>query len=75
MRTSVLETIKPRYIVNEQGKKVEVVLAVKIYHQLLEELEDFYLGKTAEAILKKDHGRHSLDTIKREFLSPKTKRK
>ena len=30
----------PRYIVNEQGERVEVVLPIEIYERLIEELED-----------------------------------
>ena len=75
MKISVLENIKPRYIVNEQGKKTEVVLSVKTYQLLLEELEDSYLGRVAEAALKHDTEQYSLDEIKREILGSKPKKR
>ena len=31
---------KPKFIVNEKGKKISVVLDIKTYNQLIEELED-----------------------------------
>lgn len=33
-------SLRPRFIVNEQGERVEVVLPIKLYEQLIEELED-----------------------------------
>lgn len=33
-------SLRPRFIVNEQGERVEVVLPIEIYQQLIEELED-----------------------------------
>lgn len=40
--------LAPRYIVDDSGEKKEVVLDIKIYKKLLEELEDYYLGLEAE---------------------------
>jgi len=33
-------SLRPRFIVNEQGERVEVVLPIKLYEQLIEVLED-----------------------------------
>jgi hypothetical protein len=33
-------SLRPRFIVNERGERVEVVLPIKLYEQLIEELED-----------------------------------
>ena len=33
-------SFRPRFIVNERGERVEVVLSIKAYEQLLESLED-----------------------------------
>jgi len=33
-------SLRPRFIVNEQEERVEVVLPIKLYEQLIEELED-----------------------------------
>jgi hypothetical protein len=33
-------SLRPRFIVNEQGERVEVVLPIKLYEQLIEGLED-----------------------------------
>ncbi len=40
--------IKPRYIVDNSGKKREVVLDIKVFEKILENLEDAYLVKEAE---------------------------
>lgn len=44
--------ISPRYIVDHTGKKVEVVLDVKMYESMLEHLEDTYFGEQAKKALK-----------------------
>lgn len=53
MKTSVLTSVKPRYIIDMKGKKVEVVLDVKTFKLLIEELEDLYDVIQAEKILAK----------------------
>ena len=53
MKTSVLTSVKPRYIIDTKGKKVEVVLDVKTFKLLIEELEDLYDVIQAEKILAK----------------------
>ena len=32
--------VKPKYLVNERGRKTSVVLSMKDYHRLLQRLED-----------------------------------
>ena len=41
-------TISPRYIVNEQGERVEVVLDIQTFEKIHEILEDVYFGIQAE---------------------------
>lgn len=53
MKQSVLATIKPRYIVDDKGKKTEVVLDVKTFLLMVEELEDLQDVIQAEKILAK----------------------
>lgn len=43
--------ISPRYIVDSYGKKIEVILDISTFEQLLEELEDLYFGLAAEQAL------------------------
>jgi hypothetical protein len=33
-------SLRPRFIVNERGERMEVVLPIKVYEQLIEDLED-----------------------------------
>ena len=51
MKKNMLQ-ISPRYIVDDSGKKKEVILDIKIYEKLLEELEDYYLGLEADKAFK-----------------------
>ncbi len=45
--------LAPRYIVNEEGKRTEVILDVATFEQLLEYIEDIYYGAIAkEAIAR-----------------------
>lgn len=44
-------TISPRYIINEQGEKTEVVLDIQTFEKIHEILEDFYFGLKSEKAL------------------------
>jgi len=69
MKPSVLSTIKPQYIVDSKGKKTGVVLDVKAFTSMVEELEDLYDIVQAEKILAKgeeEEGR-SIDEIEKSL--------
>ncbi|MFH1644236.1 MAG: hypothetical protein ABIA74_03610 [bacterium] len=51
MKTSILSTMVPQYIVDSNGKKTSVVLDLKTFASLVEELEDLYDIAQAEEIL------------------------
>ena len=44
--------IAPRYIVDSVGNKTEVVLDIATFEQMVEVLEDLYLGLQAEEAFK-----------------------
>ena len=46
--------IEPRYIVDNLGKKKEVILNIKTFEKILEQLEEMYLIKEAKKALKED---------------------
>ena len=52
----------PRYLVDESGRKISVVLAINEYRQLMEDLQD--LGLIAE---RKDEPAEPLDEVKKDF--------
>jgi hypothetical protein len=35
-----IQTLKPRYITDESGKKTEIVLSLEVFNQLIEDIED-----------------------------------
>ena len=51
MKPSVLETLTPKYVVDNSGKKTEVLLDLKTFTTMVEELEDLYDIMQAENIL------------------------
>lgn len=51
MKTSVLEIITPQYIIDSTGKKTSVVLDLKTFNLIMEDLEDLYDIREAEKIL------------------------
>lgn len=53
MKTSVLEVLTPQYIVDNTGKKTSVVLDLKTFNLIIEDLEDLYDIREAEKILAK----------------------
>ena len=69
MKLSVLTTIKPKYIVDSKGKKTGVVLDVKTFKSMVEELEDLHDVIEAEKILAKgeeEEGR-TIDEIEKSL--------
>lgn len=51
MKKNTLKSV-PRYVVDDTGKKREVILDIKIYEKMVEQLDDFYLGIQAQKIKK-----------------------
>ena len=45
---------QPQFIVDENGNKTAVILDLKFFNKLLEELEDLYDIAEAEKIIKKE---------------------
>lgn len=72
MKPSVLTTITPQYIIDSEGKKNSVVLDVKTFESMIEELEDLYDIIEAEKILAKgeEEEGHSIEEIEK-FLNKK----
>lgn len=52
--------IKPKYITDEKGKKISVVLPIKQYEALLEELEELEDIKLYDEAKKEDDGERIL---------------
>ncbi len=46
-----LNEFPARYIVDESGKKTDVIMSVTVFEELMEKLEDLYWGVKAEQIL------------------------
>ncbi|MBC7225648.1 MAG: hypothetical protein H5T61_00250 [Thermoflexales bacterium] len=57
-----METVRERYVVNERGKKIGVILSLKRYRRLLEDLHD--LAVIAE---RRDEEPISLEEMKRRL--------
>lgn len=54
-------TLKPQYITNIHGKKTAVILQLKDYERLLEELEDIEDVKLYDAVKSKNETSISFD--------------
>ena len=51
MKTSILDSLTPHYIVDAAGKKIGVILDVATFKLMLEELEDMHDARHAEILL------------------------
>lgn len=60
MKKNIVEP-KPRFITDEQGNKLEVILDIATYDQLIELVEDHYLSKTAEEVLATESKEEYMD--------------
>ena len=69
MKTSVLDTIAPQYIIDSKGKKTSVVLDLKTFMAMVEELEDLYDIVQAEKILAKgeEEEGHTIEEIEKSL--------
>lgn len=57
-----MKTVKERFVVNNEGKKTDVILSVKDYDKLIEDLHD--LAVIAE---RRDEVPVSMDEMKKRF--------
>jgi hypothetical protein len=60
MKKNMLKS-EPRYIVDDSGKRREVIIDIKIYEKLMEQLEDYYLGIEAQKIKKSSKSEDYVD--------------
>ena len=59
---------QPKFLVNEEGKRVAVQLDIKAYNALLEELEDYHDVRRAEKIMGKKTKTHTLEELEKSLL-------
>lgn len=67
MKKSISSSLKAQYVVDSKGKKTAVILDIKIYDRLLEELEDLYDITEAERIIEKKGKRYTLEEVERSL--------
>ncbi len=57
-----METLKQQYITDDKGKKLAVILPMKTYEKMLEEIEEFEDIKLYDEAKKEDDGERILFT-------------
>ena len=64
-----MDTIAPQYIIDSKGKKTSVVLDLKTFMAMVEELEDLYDIVQAEKILAKgeEEEGHTIEEIEKSL--------
>ena len=60
---------KPQYITNESGKRISVVLDIRYYNALTEELEDLHDTLKAERRLTKTKKVYTLAEVKKQIAA------
>lgn len=71
---SVLSTdINTQYIVDKKGQKTGVILDIKLFQALLEELEDLYDITEAERVIEKKGKEYTLEDVEKSLLAKKSK--
>ena len=72
---STISTVQAQFIIDNKGKKTGVILDIETFEQMVEELEELYLGKWAEDVLKSDlqagKPQYTLAEIKQNLLPKK----
>ena len=69
-----LGELSTQFIVDQKGKKTGVILDIKTFQRLLDELEDFYLATLAEAALLDRENTVSLEEAKKQLKQKKSKK-
>jgi hypothetical protein len=59
-------SFRPRFIVNEGGERVEVVLPISVYEQLIDEIEDLQDIRDAR-VARREEKWESLAEVKRRL--------
>jgi len=62
------ETINPKFVVNEKGKRISVLLDISEFDALIEELEDLHDIVDAEKIIAQNPETHTLEEVERSLL-------
>ncbi len=69
MSSSVsVEDVKAQYIVDKDGKKTGVILDIKLFNALLQELEDLYDITEAERIIEKKGKKYTLEEVEQSLM-------
>ena len=58
---------EPQFIVDEKGKQVGVILDVKFYRAMIEELEDLQDALKAEQVIAKTRKLHRLEDVEKRL--------
>lgn len=66
---------QPQYIVDEQGNKTAVILDLKVFNKLLEELEDLYDVVEAEKVIKKGGRTYTTAEVEKAYAATCSKKK
>lgn len=61
------KSAEPHFITNEHGKRVSVVLDIKVYQALVEKLEDMHDIARAEKIMKKTTKLYPLAEVEKKL--------
>jgi len=64
---------EPQFIVNDQGRRVGVILDIKLYDALNEELEDLHDTLKAERRLAKTKKFYTLEEVEKKLLKQRKK--
>ena len=67
MKKSIFSDLKAQYVVDSKGKKTGVILDIKLFDRLLEELEDLYDITEAERIIEKKGKRYTLEEVEQSL--------
>jgi len=62
-----ITSLKPQFIIDNEGKKTAVVLDIKSYENFLEEVEDLYLGMLAAQELAGEYELVPHETVKKSI--------
>lgn len=63
--------LKPQYIFNKKGKKIGIILNIKEFSTIMDELEDYYEYETIKNRINKKEKTYTQEEVMAELLGKK----
>ncbi len=61
-------SVHPKFLIDDEGKKIGVLLDMKEFDSLIEEIEDLHDVIKSERVIESNAGTHTLEELEEKYL-------